>query len=48
MSLFQKSIAEGNENSGELAKEGAMMDGGFMAKARASTIQPEREEEHAA
>ena len=43
MSLFEKFITEGNEKAEELAKEGAMMDEGFMTEARASTTQQERE-----
>ena len=37
-SLFEKFITEGNEKADELAKEGAMLDGGFVAQARASTV----------
>ena len=44
--LFEKFITEGNEKADELAKAGALLDGGFMAQARASTIQPEREDVH--
>ena len=44
MSLFEKLLTEGNEKADELAKEGAMLNGGFTAQARASTIQQEREE----
>ena len=39
-----KNIPEGNEEADELAKEGGMSGGGFMAQARASTIQQEGEE----
>ena len=34
MSLFENFITEGNETSDELAKEGAMMDGGAVAPVR--------------
>ena len=46
VSLVDKFIAEGSEKADELAQERAMLDGGFMAQARASTIQQEREREH--
>ena len=36
-------ISKDKEKADELAKEGAMLDEGFVAQARASTIQPERE-----
>ena len=39
MSLFEKCFSEGNEQADELAKGGAMLDGGFWAQARASTVQ---------
>ena len=42
MSLFEKFITEGNEKADELAKAGAMLDEGFMAVARAKTVQQER------
>ena len=45
MSLFEKFITEGNEKADEFAKEGAMLDGGFMVQTRSSTIQQERERE---
>ena len=48
MSLFERFIAEGNEKADEFAKEGALLDGGLMAQVRASTVQQEREEVHAA
>ena len=35
MSHFEKFVTEGNEKADELAKEGAMLDDGYMAKARA-------------
>ena len=34
MSHFEKFVTEGNEKADELAKEGAMLDEGFMAEAR--------------
>ena len=48
MTLLENFITEGNEKADEKAKEAAMLDGGFMAQARASTIQQEREEVYAA
>ena len=39
---------EGNEKPDKLAKEGAMLDKGFMADVRAKTMQQEREEVYAA
>ena len=48
MSHFEKFVTEGNEKADELAKEGAMLDEGFMAEARARTMQQEREEVYAA
>ena len=48
MSLFEKLITEGNEKADELEKVGTMLDGGFVAQARASTVQQEREEVYAA
>ena len=48
MSFFEEFITESNEKADELAKGGAMMDGGVMAQVRASTVQQEREEVHAA
>ena len=44
VSQFEKFITEGNEKADELAKAGAMLDEGFMAEARAETLQQEREE----
>ena len=38
-SLYESFIAEGNEKADQLAKEGAMLDGGLMAQVRASTVQ---------
>ena len=48
MSHFEKFVTEGNEKADELAKEGALLDEGFMAEARAETMQEEREEVYAA
>ena len=48
MSHFVKFVTEGNEKADELAKEGAMLDEGFMAEARAKTMRQEREEVYAA
>ena len=36
---FEKFVTEGNEKADELAKEGALLDKGFMADARAETMQ---------
>ena len=47
MSLFERFITEGNEKAHELAKAGAMLDGGVMAQVRVSTVQQEREEVYA-
>ena len=48
MSHFESFVTEGNEKADELAKEGASLDGGFVAEARAETMQQEREEVYAA
>ena len=48
MSQFELFVAGGNEKADELAKAGAMLDEGFMAEARAKTVQQERGEMHAA
>ena len=48
MSLFGRFATEGNESADELAKDGALLDGGEMAQIRASTIQQKREEVYAA
>ena len=48
MTHCEKFVTEGNGKADELAKEGAMLDEGFMAEARAKTIQQEREEVYAA
>ena len=42
---FEKFVTEGHEKADDLAKEG---DEGFMAEARAKTVQQEREEVYAA
>ena len=47
MSHFDKFITVGNEKADELAKEGAMLDEGVMAEARAETKQQEREDVYA-
>ena len=44
MSHFEKFVSEGNEKAVELAKEGALLDEGFMARTRAKTVEQEREE----
>ena len=41
MSRLGKFVTEGNEKADELAKQGAMLDKGFMAEARAKTMQQE-------
>ena len=48
MSQFERFVAEGNEKADDLEKAGAMLDEGFMAEARAETVQHEREEVYAA
>ena len=48
MSHFEKFVTGGNEKADEVAKEGAMLDEGFMVEARAKTMQQEREELYAA
>ena len=48
MSQFEKLVTDGNEKADELAKVGAMLDEGYMAEARAPTMQQEREEVYAA
>ena len=48
MSHFERFVTDGNEKADELAKTGAMLDEGFMAEARAVTVQQEREEVYAA
>ena len=48
MSYFENFVTEGNKKADELAKKGAMLDEGFMADARAKTMEQEREEVYAA
>ena len=48
MSHLEKFVTEGNEKADELAKDGALLDEGFMDDARAGTMQQEREEVYAA
>ena len=48
MSQIEKFVTEGNEKADELAKAGSMLHEGFMAEARAKTVQQEREEVYAA
>ena len=48
VSLSEKFVIDGNEKADELAKAGAMFSQGFVAQARASTVQQEREEVYAA
>ena len=43
-----KSTTEGTEKADELAKEGAMLDGGVMTQTRASAVQQKSEEVSAA
>ena len=44
MSQFERFVTDGHEKADELAKAGAMLDEGFMAEAKAETMQQEREE----
>ena len=44
MKLFEGFVTEGNERADELAKDGAMLDGGEMTQKRASSVQQRREE----
>ena len=48
MSLSERFLAEGNERADQMAKDGAMLDGGEMAQRRASTVELRREEVHVA
>ena len=48
MSQFAEFVTEGNEKADDLATAGAMLDEGFMAEARAKTMQQEREEVYVA
>ena len=45
MSHFEKFVREGTEKADELAKEGALLDEGFMVQTRTKTVKQEREEE---
>ena len=45
---FDKFVTEGNEKADDLAKAKATLDEGFLAEARAETLQQEREEVYAA
>ena len=45
---MERFVTEGNEKTDELAEAGAMLDEGYMAEARAETMQQEREEVYAA
>ena len=45
--FFEKCVTEGIEEAEELAKEGAMVDGGLMAQVRAFSVQEERDEVYA-
>ena len=47
MTHCEKFVVEGNEKADEFAKAGAMFDEGFVAEARAKTMQQEREEVYA-
>ena len=48
MTQLERFVTEGDEKADELAKAGAMLDGGFEAEARAETVQQGREEVYAA
>ena len=48
MSQFERFVTEGTEKADDLAKARTMLDEGFMAEAKAGTVQQEREEVHAA
>ena len=48
MSQFEKFVTKGHEKADEMAKAGAMLDKGFLAEARAKTMQQEREEMYTA
>ena len=45
MSHFENFVTDGNEKADKLAKAGAMLDEGLMAKSTAKTVQQERERE---
>ena len=42
MTQFERFVIEGNEKADELAKEGAIMDEGFMAEVTAVTVKQDR------
>ena len=44
MSHFEKFVTDGTEQADELAQAGAMLDEGFVAEARANTVQQEERE----
>ena len=48
MVLFDRLVTEGNERADELARDGALLDGGDVAQIRASTVQQRREVLYAA
>ena len=48
ISKIERFVTGGNEKADELAKEGAMLDEGFMAEVRAVTVKQEREEVYVA
>ena len=48
MTSFGPSVSERNERADDLAKGGAMLDGGGMAQIRANIVQQKREEVYAA
>ena len=48
MSHFENFVTDGSVKADESAKEGLMLDEGFMAQTRAKTVQQEREEVYAA
>ena len=47
MSLFDRFVMAGHGRADELAKDGAMLDGGELAQIRASAVQQKREWVHA-
>ena len=48
LSLFERSVTEGNERADESGKRWTLCDGGEMAQIRASAVQQKREEVHSA
>ena len=48
MTQIEMFVTKGNEKADELAKAGAILNQGFMAEARAKTMQQEREEVYVA